>query len=68
MIVHSLALDEDGGRLFVADRENKRVLVFHTNRGTFLKKIDFENPVFAVAFNKGDGRFCCISFFFLSVI
>ena len=56
-IVHSVALDEDGGRLFVADREHKRVLIFQTSDGKFLKKIDFENPVYAVAFNKADGWF-----------
>jgi len=52
-VVHSLALDEEKHRLYVADRENQRVLVFNSNDGTFvshIRKGTFKGAVYAIAF------------------
>ena len=55
-VVHSLALDEEKGRLFVADRENMRVLEFDATKGDLVSHLPFNDPVYAVAVNK-KGRF-----------
>jgi len=56
-VVHGLSLDEDGNRLFVADRENARVLVFKPSTLEFIKAIDLKQygSVYAVAFCPGNG-------------
>lgn len=58
VVVHSLSLDETNNKLYVADRENQRVLVFDANTGKLLTKISdiFKGPVYAVAFNPANGR------------
>lgn len=56
-IPHSLSLDKKNGHLFVADRENSRVLVFETEKGKLLREIkDFGERVFAMHYHpeKGD--------------
>ena len=57
-VVHGLSLDEDGNRLFVADRENARVLVFKPSTLEFIKAIDLKQygSVYAVAFCPGNGK------------
>ena len=56
-IPHSLSLDENNGRLFVADRENSRVLVFETHQGKLLGEIkDFGERVFAVHYHPEQGN------------
>ena len=56
-IPHSLSLDENNGRLFVADRENSRVLVFETHQGKLLREIkDFGERVFAVHYHPEQGN------------
>lgn len=57
-VVHSLALDEKHHRLFVADRENRRVLIFHPDTGEFKSAIvkKFKGAVYAVAYNDAMGR------------
>ncbi|XP_057305603.1 peptidyl-glycine alpha-amidating monooxygenase-like [Hydractinia symbiolongicarpus] len=56
-VVHSLALDEKHHRLFVADRENRRVLIFHPDTGEFKSAIvkKFKGAVYAVAYNDAMG-------------
>lgn len=56
-VVHSLALDEGTNKLYVADRENHRVLVFGGNSGKLLSEIKFKDPVYAVAYNPANGKF-----------
>ena len=51
-IVHSLAFDEENNRLYVADRENNRVLVFNSQDGDYVWQIGFNEAVYAVAVNK----------------
>uniref|UniRef100_A0A7M5VDK8 Peptidylglycine monooxygenase n=2 Tax=Clytia hemisphaerica TaxID=252671 RepID=A0A7M5VDK8_9CNID len=53
-IVHSLAFDEENNRLYVADRENNRVLVFNSQDGDYVWQIAFKEAVYAVAVNKKD--------------
>ena len=56
-VVHGLALDERRNRLFVADRENKRILIFKPDNGNFIRAIThkFDGAVYAVAFNSFGG-------------
>ena len=55
-VVHSLALDEGGNRLFVADRENQRILIFDTMTGNYKSQIQLDQPVYAIAFEKTCGE------------
>lgn len=55
-IPHSLSLDKKNGHLFVADRENSRVLVFETEKGKLLLEIkDFGERVFAMHYHPEQG-------------
>ncbi|XP_046746356.1 peptidyl-alpha-hydroxyglycine alpha-amidating lyase 1-like isoform X2 [Diprion similis] len=42
LVPHALALAEDLGYIFVADRENGRISCFHTNNGSFHK--EYKHP------------------------
>lgn len=56
-IPHSLSLDEQNRRLFVADRENSRVLVFDSVNGTFLREIkEFGERVFVALYHPEQGE------------
>ena len=57
VVVHGLALDETHHLLYVADRENGRVLVFDCNSGDFITHITkkFGGAVFAIAYNENNG-------------
>ena len=37
-VVHSVAVDECGERLYLADREGKRVVALHLNTGDLLRE------------------------------
>jgi len=52
-VVHSVAVDEKGNQLFVADRENNRVLIFDVDTGKFKEEITkvFGGAVYAVAYS-----------------
>ncbi|KAK7792477.1 hypothetical protein R5R35_013863 [Gryllus longicercus] len=39
LVPHALAVDEDNGTLFVADRENGRVQCFNTSTGVFIRQL-----------------------------
>lgn len=55
-IPHSLSLDVSNRHLFVADRENSRVLVFDSDSGSFLREIkEFGDRVFAVHYHPEQG-------------
>ena len=51
-IAHSLALDEERGHLYLADRENSRILEFDAQSGALLLHLQLSDPVFAIAVNK----------------
>ncbi|XP_077866623.1 peptidyl-alpha-hydroxyglycine alpha-amidating lyase 1-like [Saccoglossus kowalevskii] len=52
-VPHSLSLDADHNRLFVADRENGRVIVFNSDSKTFIDQYTgFGERVFAADYNK----------------
>ena len=58
-IVHSITLDERNDRLFVADRENERILIFRASTGEFkshIPKGTFGGPVYGVAYNDNNGE------------
>lgn len=57
VVVHGLALDEAHNLLYVADRENGRILVFDSQSGDFITHISkkFEGAVFAIAYNENNG-------------
>ncbi|KAL9986000.1 hypothetical protein ACROYT_G000053 [Oculina patagonica] len=56
LIPHSLSLDETNRRLFVADRENSRVLVFDSINGNLVREIKgFGERVFAVHYHPEQG-------------
>ncbi|CAH3014635.1 unnamed protein product [Porites evermanni] len=55
-IPHSLSLDEANGRLYVADRENSRVLALDAGSGSLLREVkDFGERVFAVHYHAKRG-------------
>ena len=55
-IPHSLSLDESNGRLYVADRENSRVLALDAGSGGLLREVkDFGERVFAVHYHAKRG-------------
>ncbi|KAJ7339646.1 hypothetical protein OS493_006053 [Desmophyllum pertusum] len=55
-IPHSLSLDEKNRRLFVADRENSRVLEFDSINGNLIREIHaFGERVFAVHYHPEQG-------------
>ena len=57
-IPHSLSLDEQNRHLFVADRENSRVLVFDSVSGSFVREIkEFGDRVFAVHYHPEQGEY-----------
>ena len=56
LIPHSLSLDHDGGLLFVADRENGRVLTFDTQTGHYRDVYTgFGEKVFAISYSPLQG-------------
>nr|XP_006818341.1 PREDICTED: peptidyl-glycine alpha-amidating monooxygenase B-like [Saccoglossus kowalevskii] len=58
-VPHSLSLDADHNRLFVADRENGRVIVFNSDSKTFIDQYTgFGERVFAADYNKINGKYC----------
>ena len=60
-IVHSVAVDPIEHRLFVADRENGRILIFHTDSGLFIQEIKAPTgAVYAVAYNPMKGIYLYI--------
>ncbi|GAB6032429.1 hypothetical protein CHUAL_011067 [Chamberlinius hualienensis] len=57
-VPHDLALAEDKGLIFVADRENGRIQAFHLQNGTFHSQIldsEFGGRIFAVAYSSYNG-------------
>lgn len=59
MIPHSLALDRNQQRLFIADRENGRVQVMNSKSGAFVDEIkfpDFGGLVYAVDYRYGERK------------
>ncbi|XP_068693201.1 peptidyl-glycine alpha-amidating monooxygenase B-like isoform X3 [Montipora foliosa] len=55
-IPHSICLDERNKWLFVADRENSRILLFETDGGKLLNQFkDFGERVFAVHYHREKG-------------
>ncbi|XP_074634773.1 peptidyl-glycine alpha-amidating monooxygenase A-like isoform X2 [Acropora palmata] len=55
-IPHSLSLDERNKRLFVADRENSRVLMFDADKGRILQDFNyFGERVFAAHYHREKG-------------
>ena len=70
-IPHSLSLDEQNRHLFVADRENSRVLVFDSVSGSFVREIkEFGDRVFAVHYHPEQGYYticsCCLAAYDIS--
>ena len=58
LIPHSLSLDQDKGLLFVADRENGRVLTFDTQTGHYRDVYKgFGEKVFAISYSPLQGTF-----------
>ena len=57
-IPHSLSLDEQNRHLFVADRENSRVLVFDSVNGSFVREIkEFGDRVFVARYHPEQGDY-----------
>ena len=59
MIPHSLALDRNQQRLFIADRENGRVQVMNSKSGAFIDEIkfpEFGGLVYAVEYRYGERK------------
>ena len=57
-IPHSLSLDQQNRHIFVADRENSRVLVFDSVSGSFVREIkEFGDRVFAVHYHPEQGDY-----------
>ena len=64
---HSLSLDEQNRHLFVADRENSRVLVFDSVNGSFVREIkEFGDRVFVAHYNPEQGDCTIVLVFFIS--
>jgi len=64
---HSLSLDEQNRHLFVADRENSRVLVFDSVNGSFVREIkEFGDRVFDVHYHPEQGDYTIFLAFFMS--
>jgi hypothetical protein len=56
LIPHSLSLDHERGVLYVADRENGRVLTFDTKTGHYRHEYKgFGDKVFAISFSPSHG-------------
>jgi len=56
-IPHSLSLDVQNRHLFVADRENNRVLVFDSDSGFFLRETkEFGDRVFVALYHPEQGK------------
>jgi len=61
---HSLSLDEQNRHLFVADRENSRVLVFDSVNGSFVREIkEFGDRVFVAHYDPEQGDFTIVLVF-----
>lgn len=55
-VVHSLSLDDNHKCLFVADRENGRILMFNATTGRYHKQIKVDaGAVYAVEYNPREG-------------
>lgn len=58
LVPHSLSLGHEGRLLFVADRENGRVLTFDGENGKFLAQyIGFGDKVFAICYSPLQGTY-----------
>lgn len=56
-VVHSVSVDPIHKRVFVADRENGRILMFSSKNGIFMKEIEVpQGAVYAVAYNPNQGK------------
>ena len=57
-VPHSLALSSDGSKLYVADRENYRIVVYDTSTGIgslFVPPGALHSAVYAISFSNGRG-------------
>ena len=67
-IPHSLSLDEQNRHLFVADRENSRVLVFDSVNGSFVREIkEFGDRVFVARYHPEQGDYALAVFHLLTI-
>ena len=65
-IPHSLSLDVQNRHLFVADRENNRVLVFDSDNGSLIRETkEFGDRVFVALYHPEQGKFTNILVFFV---
>ena len=64
-IAHSLALNEDAGEIYVADREHRRIQCFKMSDARFVRSIRLENPVYGLSFvprnNAKGGRLVAVT-------